>query len=103
VLTADAGYPSAANLAARERRRLDADIPDVGYRTHDPRVAAPQHHRDTPDPLDDKTPTPDTSRLCSAQACRPAQGLSSCLCPAGKRLYRHKQHKGLVKYSFGTM
>jgi hypothetical protein len=54
VLTADAGYPSAANLAARERRRLDADIPDVGYRTHDPRVAAPQHHRDTPDPLDDQ-------------------------------------------------
>ena len=95
VVTADAGYHSEANLAALARRRIDASLPDGGSRTRDRRFAAPQRHRDTPDPLYDKTPKPDKPRRCSAQAFRPAADLSHGLCPAGKRLYRHGRHHDL--------
>jgi transposase len=95
VITADAGYHSAANLAELERRSIDAYIPDAGYRKRDPRFAAQQRHRDKPDPLYDKTPKPDKPQLFSAQAFRPAEDLSHCLCPAGKRLYRNGRHHDL--------
>jgi hypothetical protein len=95
VMTADAGYHSAANLAELERRGIDAYIPDAGYHTRDPRFAAQQCHRDKPEPLYDKTPNPDKPRLFRAQAFRPAAGLSHCLCPAGKRQYRHGRHHDL--------
>ena len=95
VMTADAGYPSEANLAELARRSIDAYIPDVGYRKRDPRFAAQQRPRDKPDPLYDKMPKPDKPRLFSAQEFRPAEDLSYCLCPAGKRLYRHGRHHHL--------
>jgi Transposase DDE domain/Transposase domain (DUF772) len=86
---------SAANLAERERRSIDASIPDAGYRTRDPRLAGSQRHRDNPAPLYGKTPQPDTPRLFSAQAFRPAEDLSHGLCPAGKRRYRDGRHHDL--------
>jgi transposase len=57
VVTADAGYHSAANLAELERRRLDAYIPDAGYHKRDPRFAAQQRHKEKSEPLWDKSPT----------------------------------------------
>jgi hypothetical protein len=95
VMTADAGYQSEANRAELARRRIDADIPDVGYRKRDLCFAAQQRHRDKPDPLYDKTPKPDKPRLFRAQEFRPAADLSHCVCPAGKRLYRHGRHHDL--------
>jgi transposase len=95
VITADAGDHSEANLAELARRRIDAYIPDVGYRKRGLRFAAQRRHRDKPDPLYDKTPNPDKPRLFRAPECRPAADLSHCLCPAGKRLYRHGRHHDL--------
>jgi hypothetical protein len=60
VVTADAGDHRASTLAALARRRLDASIPDAGYRKRDPRVAAQPRHQEKSDPLWDKRPTPTT-------------------------------------------
>jgi hypothetical protein len=95
VMTADAGYHREANLAELARRDIDAYIPDAGHRKRDPRFAAQQRHRDNPGPLYDKTPKPDKPRLFRAQEFRPAEDLAYCLCPAGKRLYRHGRHHDL--------
>jgi hypothetical protein len=95
VMTADAGDHSEANRAELAHRRIDASIPDVGDRQRARRFAAQQRHRDTPDPLDDKTSTPDKPRLFRAQEFRPAADLSHGLCPAGQRRYRHGRHDDL--------
>jgi hypothetical protein len=104
VITADAGYHSEANLAHLAAQDIDAYIPDVGYRKRDARFAEQQHHRDKPDPLYDKRPKPDQPRLFGPEDFKPAEDLSHCVCPAGKRLYRNGRHHDLngfeaIKYT----
>jgi transposase len=89
VVPAEAGDHRAATLAELERRRIDAYIPDAGSRKRDPRVAAPQRHQEKPEPLWDKSPTPTKLQLFSPKDFKPADDLSHCICPAGKRLYRN--------------
>ncbi len=89
VLTADAGYPSEANLAALAALEIKALIADPDMRTRDERFADRAHHTTAPDPLHDKsgntkqsfpvfTPTDFTY---DAEA-------RTCVCPAGKSLNR---------------
>jgi hypothetical protein len=95
VITADSGYCSEANLNALEQRGIHAYIPDANWRKRDARFAHQQPHRDKPDALWDKTPKPDKPKLFGPKDFHPAQDLSHCICPAGKRLYRNGQHRDL--------
>ena len=89
VLTADAGYHSEDKLKHLEAHRIEAYIPDNGYRERDPRYEGQDKHQAKPDPLWDKRPKPDQLKLFRPRDFRVAEDLSHCLCPAGKRLYRN--------------
>jgi transposase len=95
VLTADAGYHSEHNLAALAERKIEAFIPDAGYRKRDARYAGQEAHKAKPDPLHDKTERPGKKALFGPADFRPAGDLSHCICPAGERLYRNGRHHDL--------
>ena len=93
VITADAGYHSEVNLAGLVERRVEALIADAELRKRDERFATQEHHRAKPEPLHDKTPTGEPRRLPlyepSAFTYDPVA--RTCVCPAGKSLYRKGQ------------
>jgi transposase len=95
VLTTDAGYCSERGLQGLEQRGIDACIPDANWRKRDERFAGQQAHREKKDPLWDKSAKPDKARLFRPSDFQPAEDLSHCICPAGKRLYRNGQHRDL--------
>ena len=97
LITADAGYHSEANLAGLAERAVDALIADAEMRQRDERFAtqaAHRAHRAQPDPLHDKSePTPAAREL---PLYRPSDFTydpvaRTCVCPAGKSLYRKGQ------------
>ncbi len=93
VLTADAGYHSAANVVALAARGIPALIADKDRRKRDARFATQARHRDQPDPLHDKTAGATRTRraLFTAKDFTYDPVARTCLCPAGKRLYRSGQ------------
>jgi len=93
LITADAGYHSEANLAALAQREVQALIADADLRQRDERFATQGHHRAKPEPLYEKTRA-DTPRPLPLY--QPADFLydpvaRTCVCPAGKSLYRKGQ------------
>lgn len=91
VITADAGYHSEAGLEELADAKVDAYIPDNGYRKRDERYAGQEAHKEKPDPLYDKSGKSDAKK---AKLFRPKDfefnpENSTCTCPAGKRLYRN--------------
>lgn len=87
MIAADAGYHSEANLKALDQAKVDAWLPDNGYRKRDERYADQAMHKAKPDPLYDKSPKPKKQALF-----KPGDfdfDGTSCICPAGKRLYGH--------------
>lgn len=54
VIAADSGYHSEANLQTLAERKIEAHIPDNGYRKRDERYADQGTHKAKPDPLWDK-------------------------------------------------
>jgi transposase len=95
VLTADAGYCSERGLQGLEQRGVKACIPDPNWRKRDERFADQQVHREKKDPLWDKSAKPDKPKLFRPCDFTPAEDLSHCICPAGKRLYRNGRHRDL--------
>lgn len=89
VIAADAGYHSEANLKTLADQRIDAYIPDNGYRQRDERYADQALHKAKPDPLWDKTKKPKKTPCFTPADFTLADDHSHCLCPAGKRLYRN--------------
>ena len=89
VLTADAGYYSEANLAALAALQVPALIADPDMRTRDERFVDRAHHTSAPDPLHDKSGTPKTSLpLFTSSDFTYDADARTCVCPAGKSLYR---------------
>ena len=90
LVTADAGYHSAANLQQLATRGINALIADPAMRTRDARFATQALHHAAPDPLHDKSaPSVDAA----AALFQPTDftydaDARSCVCPAGKSLYR---------------
>lgn len=91
LVTADAGYHSEDNLIGLAAREVDALIADNDMRQRDDRFATQDHHRAKPNPLHDK------SSLAAAREPLPLYQPSdftydaearTCVCPAGKALYR---------------
>jgi transposase len=90
VLTADAGYHSEANLRQLAVMEVDALIADNGMRRRDERFATQARHQQAPNPLHDKSAPASQS---DAPVYQPRDftydaAARTCLCPAGKSLYR---------------
>ena len=88
VLTADAGYHSDANLRHLAEQHIDALIADNAMRQRDERFATQAQHQTTPDPLYDKTHAGDEPRVFQPSDFTYDAAARTCVCPAGKALYR---------------
>ena len=87
VITADAGFNEAANLKALDEQKINAYIPDNGYRKRDERYADQCLHAAKPDPLWNKAKRTKQSKCFKPADFRLAEDHSHCVCPAGKQLY----------------
>jgi transposase len=85
TFTADSNYFSRANLAFCEQQRLDAYIPDVQFRSRDPRFVDQQRFRDGLHPRQHITPKTKTFSLSDFSF---DDHLHAFLCPQGKLLKR---------------
>ena len=89
VLTTDAGYHSEANLAALAALGVSALIADPDMRKRDDRFADRDHHTTTPSPLHDKSgATKQALPLFASSDFTYDADARTCVCPAGKSLYR---------------
>lgn len=91
LLTADAGYHSEENLQALAARAVDALIADHQMRHRDARFGTQARHRAQPDPLYDKSrpeEQPHEPRLFQPSDFKYDPVARTCICPAGKSLYR---------------
>lgn len=88
LITADAGYHSEANLAALAKDGVDALIADGHARARDDRFAGQAQHRAAPDPLHNKSPITEAPRLFQPADFQYDAAARTCVCPAGKSLYR---------------
>jgi transposase len=89
LITADAGYHSEANLKALAGMKVDALIADNGMRGRDERFATQERHQQAPDPLYDKSPTGKKATTYQPSDFTYDAQAKTCVCPAGKSLYRH--------------
>jgi transposase len=87
-ITADAGYHSEANLEALAMMQVTALIADGDLRRRDERFATQGRYQDGPDPLYDKTPVEPTASLFQPSDFTYDPEARTCVCPAGKSLYR---------------
>ena len=93
-ITADAGYHSEANLRALAERQVDALIADHAMRQRDERFASQARHRAKPDALYGKSrpvEQPDQPRRFQPSDFQYDPVVRTCVCPAGKALYRTGQ------------
>jgi len=101
LITADAGYHSKANLRALSERDVDALIADTGMRRRDERFAEQARHKAKKDALHDKSPPRENRRALPLY--EPADFTydpvaRTCVCPAGKSLYRKGQNLVIGNY-----
>ena len=97
-ITADAGYHSEANLQALATMQVTALIADSDLRRRDERFATQQRHQQAPDPLHDKTPLEPTTSLFQPSDFTYDAEARTCVCPAGKSLYR--KGRNLVTHGY---
>lgn len=89
LITADAGYHSEANLQALAHANVPALIADSGMRQRDARFATQARYTALPNPLHDKSrPAKKTVAVFGPDAFRYDPVARTCVCPAGKSLYR---------------
>lgn len=89
LLTADAGYHSEANLRELSAMGVDALIADNDMRRRDERFATQERHREAKNPLHDKAaPNKRKLRVYQPSDFTYDAEARTCMCPAGKSLYR---------------
>jgi hypothetical protein len=89
LLTDDPGYHSDANLQALAEREIEALIADNGMRQRDERFAGQDPYKALPDPLHDKSVRAAPVTLYAPADFRYDPQTQTCICLAGKPLYRH--------------
>ena len=89
LITADAGYHSDANLQALAEREIEALIADNGMRQRDERFAGQEQYKALPDPLHDKSVRATAVTRYAPADFRYDPQTQTCICPAGKQLYRN--------------
>jgi len=103
IITADAGYHSEANLEQLATLQVSALIADNAMRRRDERFATQERHKPASDPLYDKTPAPERTSLFQPSDFTYDAEARTCICPAGKSLYRKGQSlvtRGFVSEQF---
>ena len=103
VLTADAGYHSEANLQHLHVMHVDALIADNDMRRRDERFATQDRYLTLPNPLHNKSAAATTSSVFTPSDFTYDADARTCVCPAGKSLYRKGQSlvtNGLVGEHF---
>lgn len=89
LVTADAGYHSEANLQALALADVPALIADNAMRQRDARFSTQGRYTTLPNPLHDKSRPPKKSpTVFTPEAFRYDPVARTCVCPAGKSLYR---------------
>jgi transposase len=88
IITADAGYHSEANLEHLATLQVTALIADNDMRRRDERFATQDRHKDAPDPLYDKSRVETTASTYQPSDFTYDAEARTCICPAGKSLYR---------------
>ena len=91
LITADAGYHSEANLEQLAAMHVPALIADNDMRRRDERFATQARYTQLPDPLYDKSTRPSASSAVSLFTPNDFAydaDARTCVCPAGKSLYR---------------
>ena len=104
LITADAGYHSAANMKALAESGTPALIADNGMRKRDERFKDRDRYKASPDPLHDKG----GSKGKQTKRYQPGdfdynQTAGTCICPAGKTLYQNGSnciHNGYIAVKF---
>lgn len=91
LLTADAGYHSEANLRMLHEQHISALIADGAMRSRDERFATQARHQKAPHPLHNKTPARVAAAGFAPSAFTYDATARTCVCPAGKSLYRKGQ------------
>ena len=89
LITADAGYHSKHNLKELAELGIEALIADNAMRRRDERFATQERHRQAPDPLYDKSKPARKSATYKPQDFTYDPVAQTCVCPAGKSLYRN--------------
>src|SRR5947208_2968777 len=84
VGAADAGFHTDANVQYLDETHVDGYLADTLFRKRDPRFVTAERHK--PEPVDDP------ARLFRPEDFRFDPKSLTCICPAGKRLYRSGQH-----------
>ena len=101
LLTADAGYHSEANLKALAALDVEALIADAQMRQRDERFVRQARHRSQPAPLYDKSDPSQSVRplpLYQPSDFTYDPDARTCVCPAGKSLYR--KGRDLIKNGY---
>jgi transposase len=84
VVAADAGFHTEANVKYLEDTQVDGYLADTLFRKRDPRFATAERHQGEP--------ADDPSRLFRPADFHFDPKTLTCICPAGKRLYRSGRH-----------
>jgi hypothetical protein len=103
LITADAGYHSEENLKQLAALQIHSLIADNDMRRRDERFASQSRHRQSPDPLHDKSPANKQPALYQPSDFQYDPQHRTCRCPAGKSLYGHGSHcvtRGVVNIRF---
>ncbi|HEY4760050.1 MAG TPA: transposase, partial [Thermoguttaceae bacterium] len=95
-VTADTGFHTEANLKALQERRIAATIADQQMRKRDPRFMDTDKYRART--RKERQQFLGTHRTFSNQDFVYDEQHHTCLCPAGKSLYRNGAHKNLRGY-----
>lgn len=85
VVAADAGFHTEANVQYLDATHVDGYLADTRFRQRDPRFATAERHK--PEPGEDP------SRLFRPGDFHFDPKTLTCICPAGKRLYRSGRHR----------
>jgi transposase len=88
LLLADAGYHSEANLRELTALGVDALIADNDMRRRDERFTTQERHRQAPHPFRQPAPAEEAPALYQPRDFTYDPEARTCVCPAGKRLYR---------------
>jgi len=103
LITADAGYHSAANVEALAAKEIPALIADNGMRQRDERFKDQGDYKARPDPLHDKTKATKPGRHYRPADFAYDANAGTCICPAGKALYQNGAnciHNGFIAVKF---
>lgn len=103
LITADAGYHSAANLNALAEQQIPALIADHQMRQRDERFKDQDKYKALPDPIYDKAHPKKGTKHYRPKDFDYDPQTGVCICPAGKQLYQNGancNHNGLIGTKF---